>query len=519
MPPAPRTDLLPEAPHALTPAAALAALEVSAASGLADDAVNRRRQSHGPNTIVSRRRMSALVVFAHQFMSPVVYLLAAAAGLAFAFGELEEGSAIAAVLAVNALIGFLTELKAARSIEALRALGTRSARVRRDGHTRLIAAEELVPGDIVLIEAGDSIAADLRLIEVSNLAADESTLTGESVAVHKQVEAIAADARLAERRSMLFKGTAVTRGSGAGVVTATGLHTELGRVSQLVEEAETGSSPLEKKLARLSAQLVWATLILAVIIVGVGLRSGDNIFLIVEAAIALAVAAIPEGLPIVATLALARGMWRMARQNALIERLSAVETLGATTVILTDKTGTLTENRMTVRRLWIASGEIELDGGGAAHTATGRQLASDPQIVRLLDVAVLCNDATLGHSAKEFERRPDGACAVARRPRRRRRPPRAAGQAADRAQARLRRRQQDDGDRAPPRRRISVRRQRRAGSRAGGLRTRRHRTRRHRHGRRGADGMERARRTTRPSRPARAGLRQQERRARRRRAL
>jgi Ca2+-transporting ATPase len=403
-----RTGILPEAPHALTPAAALAALGVCGMGGLSDAEVHQRRLRHGRNAIMSRRKTSARAVFAHQFMSPVVYLLGAAAALAFAFGELEEGSAIAAVLAVNALIGFLTELKAARSIEGLRALGGRAARVRRDGHTRLIAAEELVPGDIVLIEAGDSIAADLRLLDASNLAADESTLTGESVAVQKQTEAIAADARLAERRSMLFKGTAVTRGSGAGVVTATGLQTELGRVSQLVEDAEAGSSPLEKKLARLSAQLVWATIVLAVIIVGVGLQTGDNFFLIVEAAIALAVAAIPEGLPIVATLALARGMWRMARQNALIERLSAVETLGATTIILTDKTGTLTENRMTVRRLWIASGEIELDGGGATHAAagrkiagSGRQLAADPQIVRLLDVAVLCNDATLGHSAKE----------------------------------------------------------------------------------------------------------------------
>ena len=312
MVPGPNTELLPDAPHTLTPAATLAAIDVSTASGLSDDEVNRRRQRHGPNTIVARRKISALVVFAHQFMSPVVYLLTAAAGLAFAFGELEEGGAIAAVLAVNALIGFLTELRAARSIEALRALGTRSARVRRDGHTRLIAAEELVPGDIVLLDAGDSVAADLRLIEASNLAADESTLTGKSVAVHKQVEALAADARLAERRSMLFKGTAVTRGSGLGVVTGTGLHTELGRVSQLVEEAESGSSPLEKKLARLSAQLVWATIILAVILVGIGLRDGDNFFFIVEAAIALAVAAIPEGLPIVATWRwrAACGAWR-----------------------------------------------------------------------------------------------------------------------------------------------------------------------------------------------------------------
>ena len=173
---------------------------------------------------------------------------------------------------------------------------------------------------------------------------------------------------------MLFKGTAITRGSGIGVVTATGLQTEIGRVSQLVEEAEPGSSPLEKKLARLSGQLVWATIILTAILAAAGITLGENAFPIVEAAIALAVAAIPEGLPIVATLALARGMWRMARQNALIERLSAVETLGATTVILTDKTGTLTENRMTVRRFWVPSGEIEVDGGAAQRRArrTGR---------------------------------------------------------------------------------------------------------------------------------------------------
>jgi Ca2+-transporting ATPase len=193
---------------------------------------------------------------------------------------------------------------------------------------------------------------------------------------------------------MLFKGTVLTRGSGIGVVTATGLATELGRVSQLIEEAEPGSSPLEKKLARLSRQLVWAVLILTGVIAGVGFSNGEDPFLMVEAAIALAVAAIPEGLPIVATLALARGMWRMARQNALIERLSAVETLGATTVILTDKTGTLTENQMTVRRLWVPSGEIELETAAGAHAVHSR-LGDDTQLSLLLQIAVLCNDASL----------------------------------------------------------------------------------------------------------------------------
>ncbi|HEY1364472.1 MAG TPA: cation-transporting P-type ATPase [Xanthobacteraceae bacterium] len=384
--------------YALPAADALAALEVSAATGLSGGEVKRRARACGPNTILARCRTSALVVLAHQFQSPVVYLLASAAALGFYFGELKEAGAIAAVLLLNALIGFLTELKAARSIEALRALGTRSARVRRDGHIRVVPADDLVPGDIVLVEAGDAAAADLRLIDASSLAVDESMLTGESIAVEKDPHAVARDARLAERSSMLFKGTGVIRGSGVGVVTAIGLETEIGRVSQLVEEAEPGTSPLEKKLARLSGQLVWATLALAGVLAAIGVSTGEDTFLMVEASIALAVAAIPEGLPIVATLALARGMWRMARQNALIERLSAVETLGATTVILTDKTGTLTENRMMVRRFWLASGEVEVGDGVTGSGGEAASAGEDPQLARLLEVAVLCNDATLGES-------------------------------------------------------------------------------------------------------------------------
>jgi P-type Ca2+ transporter type 2C len=368
----------------------LRALQVDLDQGLSEQEVAQRRASFGPNTIPVRKRIGALAVFLHQLQSPVVYLLSAAAALAFWFGEIEEGAAIVAVLALNTLIGFFTEIRAARSIEALRALGRTSARVRRDGHTRVLATEELVPGDIAFVEAGDAISADLRIVDGSHLAADESTLTGESVPVDKSRDPVAEEARTAERSSMLFKGTALTRGSGLGVVVATGARTELGRISHLVEEAEPEISPLERRLARLSAQLVWTVGILTVLIAGVGVASGEDAFLVVESAMALAVAAIPEGLPIVATLALARGMWRMARQNALIERLSAVETLGATTVILTDKTGTLTENRMTVRRLWVESGEVE--------TTVKKEIAGDALVQRLLQIAVLCNDASLGHS-------------------------------------------------------------------------------------------------------------------------
>ncbi len=386
--------MLPESPHALPVAELLRQLRVSAAEGLSDGEVNMRRKRFGANTITSRRAAGVMRLLLHQFKSSVVYLLSCAAGLAFYFGELEEGGAIIAVLAINALIGFVTELKAARSVEALRGLGARSVRVRRDGRVHVVPAEELVPGDVVVLDAGDAVSADLRLIETSRLSADESTLTGESVAVDKQVRPVSADTRLADRASMVFKGTAVTRGTGTGVVVATGLGTELGRVTRLVLEADPGSSPLERKLGRLSAQLVSATIAVAGVIGVVGLMGGEDPLLMVEAAIALAVAAIPEGLPIVATLALARGMWRMARQNALIERLSAVETLGATTVILTDKTGTLTENRMTVRRLCTASGEIELETE-APKDGERSQLAGDRQATGLLRIAVLCNDAHL----------------------------------------------------------------------------------------------------------------------------
>ena len=392
------TDARREPHHALPRAEVLARFEVSVSSGLTDAEAGGRLKRCGPNTIVAHRTVPAFRVLLHQFQSAVVYLLCAAAILAFYFREWEQGSAITVVLALNTLIGFVTELKAARSIELLRTLGTRSARVRRDGHVSLIPAEKMVPGDVVLLEAGDLISADVRLLEAYNLAVDELALTGESVAVDKATRRVPTDARLSDRSSMLFKGTVLTRGSGVGVVVATGVATELGRISQLVEEADLGSSPLERKLAQLSAQLVWATLILTALIASVGVATGEDPFLMVEAAIALAVAAIPEGLPIVATLTLARGMWRMARQNALVERLSAVETLGATTVILTDKTGTLTENRMTVRRLWVSSGEVEIECN-TGKALPQLPLEHDAECARLLTIAVLCNDASLEGAA------------------------------------------------------------------------------------------------------------------------
>ncbi|MBI1219870.1 MAG: HAD-IC family P-type ATPase [Rhodobacteraceae bacterium] len=384
-------DSLP--PHARSVGDILDWQGVLSARGLSEADAEERRGRFGPNTIAARERVGVFMLLLKQFASPVVMLLAGAALLAAWFAEYEEAVAIGIVLGLNTVIGFFTEYRAVRSIEALRALETPMTRVRRDGHDRAIPADRLVPGDIVLLDAGDAVPADIRIVDCSNLRADESVLTGESVATGKMAEAVAAEARLGDRHSMLFKGTALVGGSAVGVVVRIGAETELGQVSQLVAEAGAGSSPIERKLARLSAQLIWATLVLAAGIVGIGVLTGKDPFLMAEAGIALAVAAIPEGLPIVATLTLARGMWRMARQNALVERLSAVETLGATTIILTDKTGTLTENRMAVRRLWLPSGAVDIGDAAPAMLSRG-----DTQLAALMEVAVLCNDAALDTS-------------------------------------------------------------------------------------------------------------------------
>jgi Ca2+-transporting ATPase len=328
-------------------------------------------------------------------------LLIVSAALSFVFGQWVDGIAIIAVILINAAIGFGTELRAVRSMEALRHMGSMSAKVRREGQIREVPAEELVPGDIVVIESGDVITADLRLLEASKLQTSEAALTGESVPVGKQIEAIEADTPLAERSNMLYKGTAVTRGSGEGVVTATGMATELGQISSLVEEAEEESTPLEDRIDQLGHRLVRLTLGVIAVVAVVGILRGKEVLLMLETGVALAVAAVPEGLPIVATIALARGMLRMAQRNALVNRLAAVETLGGTNVICTDKTGTLTENQMTVTRILLSSGEMQVTGEGLEQTGKFLredrpvELKSDELLQKALKTGVLCNNASL----------------------------------------------------------------------------------------------------------------------------
>jgi Ca2+-transporting ATPase len=389
----------------------LGELDVSAEQGLSSSEVEKRREEHGWNRLSSAERRSVWQILLEQFKSLIVLLLVVAAVLSFAFGDWIEGLAVVIVIFINAAIGFVTELRAVRSMEALQDMGSVEAKVRREGQVHEVGAKKLVPGDIVLFRGGDIVTADLRLLEASKLQANESALTGESVPVGKRMDVLDAETPLAERANMLFKGTAVTRGNGEGVVVATGMETELGKISSLVEEAEEEITPLEKRLDRLGHNLIWVTLGLAVLVALSGIISGKDIRLMLETAVALAVASVPEGLPIVATVALARGMYRMAQRNALVNRLSAVETLGATNVILTDKTGTLTENQMTVSRLVLASGPIQVSGEGleiegefqAASEAEASETQVDPTnheaLRQALRVGMLCNNASLNQQS------------------------------------------------------------------------------------------------------------------------
>lgn len=384
---------------------ALGDLGADAATGLDSRDAQQRQLQFGRNQLHAARRRSIISIAVDQFRSMVILLLTVAGALAFVFSDPAEGLAIFVVIAINGAIGFFTEWRAIRSMEALSNLDRVDSTVLRDGVAQRIAAFDLVPGDIVLFDGGDIVTADIRLVEAAKLQADESTLTGESLPVGKQTEALPLETPLMDRSNMVFKGTAITRGSGKGAVVSIGLDTDLGRISELVIEAESQQTPLEIRLNALGGRLAIAVLVIAVLIAIAGILAGRGAFLSVQVAVALAVAAIPEGLPIVTTIALARGMWRMARRNALISRLSAVETLGAINVIITDKTGTLTENRMTVTAIQLAGTDITIEGNARTRPVriheNQHQLSSATSSLLdgLLVNAALCNNASLHESS------------------------------------------------------------------------------------------------------------------------
>jgi len=398
-----------EKAHAISIKHVLEELGVEANSGLDETEVERRRETYGANRLRQAQSKSAWAILYDQFKSPVVILLLVASVTASAFGQIIEGIAIAAALVLNAVIGFFTVFKARRSMEALQEMGSATAVVRRSGDEMEFDAVEIVPGDIVILVEGEIVPADLRLIEVENLQCNESDLTGESVTVAKSLEPVDGDdPPLAERSNMVFSGTAVTRGAGEGVVVATGMDTEIGKISAMVEGADEEATPLERRLEGLGQRLIYLVVIIGVVIAAAGIAAGKDLILMVETAIILAIAAVPEGLPIVSTVALGRGMWRMARRNALVRQLSAVETLGATTVICTDKTGTLTENRMVLRQVALASGDIEIDwsGGEVQFREQGKAIDAkeNEDLIAALRIGVLCTNAELGGDENEIGR-------------------------------------------------------------------------------------------------------------------
>ncbi|KXB08063.1 ATPase [candidate division MSBL1 archaeon SCGC-AAA385D11] len=381
--------------------------QVSKNEGLNEEEAKQRQLKYGLNKLRKVKEKSRWAILANQFKSLLIALMAIASVLSFIFGKWLEGISISAVLIINAIIGFVTETRAVRSMEALQEMTKIDAKVRRRGEIEKITAEKIIPGDIVALESGDIVPADLRIIEASKLQADESALTGESMPVSKKTEPLEAEVPLAERKNMLYKGTYVTRGTAEAVVVSTGMDTELGKISESIEEAEEEKTPLEKRLDKLAQKLIPLLFAIASIVAIAGIIRGMDIFLMIETSIALAVATVPEGLPIVATLALARGMWRMAQQNALVNRLSSVETLGSTNIICTDKTGTLTENRMTVHKYSMDTSEVNVSGtglntqGGFLKNGETVDVTGDEVLRRSLEVGVLCNNASYERGDEE----------------------------------------------------------------------------------------------------------------------
>ncbi len=365
---------------------------------------------YGPNTLPSAARTGPLRRALRQFHHPLIYVLLVAGVITVALGQYVDSLVIFGVVVINALVGFVQESRAEAALEGLRSMVRTDARVVRDGHERTVPSADLVPGDLVLLEAGDKVPADLRLTRAAELRVNESALTGESSPVAKDEVVLHEDVPVADRDNMAYSGTLVTTGGGAGIVVATGTQTELGAIHRLVGAAEELQTPLTAKLAGFSRILTVGILALAAVTFGVGLLRDQDAVETFVAAIALAVAAIPEGLPAAVTITLAIGVSRMARRRAVIRRLPAVETLGGTTVICSDKTGTLTENRMTVRALWTPGGVYEVTGSGSAPDGTVRDttgapvpVAADEALRWSLLAGAACNEATLGERDGRWE--------------------------------------------------------------------------------------------------------------------
>ncbi len=374
--------------------------------GLNGADVENRRNRFGPNVLRESKRVSMISVFFGQFKDFMVAILLIATVISFFLGEYLDAITIVAIIIINGVLGFIQEARAERSLQALKEMAAPMARVLRGGQIDMIPASSLVPGDVVLLEAGDRVPADLRLMTVSRLEIEESALTGESIPVAKLTDVVKGGRQgeqlpLGDRKNLAFMGTLVTGGTGRGIVTSIGMDTELGKIAHLMNEAETMETPLQRRLEQMGKLLVVVAILLTIVVVLAGVWHGHELFTMFLAGVSLAVAAIPEGLPAIVTVALALGVQRMIRRNAIVRKLPSVETLGCASVICSDKTGTLTQNKMTVTRLWQSDKLYEVTGSGYNPTGeiklSGKtvSIGQDQGLLQLFRVAERCNNAQL----------------------------------------------------------------------------------------------------------------------------
>jgi len=374
----------------------------SSRSGLSEEKARELLQQYGPNELKEKGKTPAIIVFLRQFASPLIYILLIAAVIELAvIHKPTDAAVILAVVTVNSIIGFVQESRAERAMEALKRLTVLRAKVLRQGVVTKISASHLVPGDVILLEAGDKIPADARLIEVANLSVDESILTGESVPVEKFIGVIEGEATVADMGNMVHMGCAVVNGRGVALVTATGMNTEIGKITTQVQEIKPPPTPLQRNVAWLGRYIGVLVLGIIGVLILIGVIKGYSFEEMFTLAVAAAVSAIPEGLPVMVTVVLAIGMRRMAQRHSLIRKLTAVETMGAVTAICSDKTGTLTGGEMTLRQIYLSGRTIEITGAGyrpeGEFLENGQKL--DPRkeegLLLALRICALCNDSTL----------------------------------------------------------------------------------------------------------------------------
>ncbi len=386
--------------HTLSIADALERLH-SRDKGLTETEAAQRLAEVGPNELRATKRASPWKLLLAQFKNVLIVILLGATVLSIAMGHGLESLVIAVIVLFAVLLGFVQEYRAERAIESLEKLAAPHANVLRDGAERKVPAREVVPGDVVVLHTGDRVPADGRLLEAVNLQAEEAALTGESVAVEKHTRPLPDQLSVGDRKNLVHAGTALTYGRGRAVVAATGMQTEFGRIASLLDTVKTAKTPLQKNLDRVGSVLARVALVVVALVVVLGLVRGQPFVEMFIFGIALAVAVVPEALPAVVTISLALGLQRMVKRNALIRRLPAVETLGSTSVICSDKTGTLTKDEMTVRKLYVAGQVLELSGAGyephGQLTRVGEKVPPSPELRKLLEGAVLASDATLEH--------------------------------------------------------------------------------------------------------------------------